>query len=471
MSNTSESFSQITMHIQANKNFVFKGKKYPVDFRLIKINSNFFSQNKKQYKHLEDIELHLNDYDITEDSIPAFIACCQNEPFEITDSNVFSLRKLSIQYGVPELNRLSTEYIISNEKNLLLQSIFFKLKNRQQNEAQIDLQQEEAQIATDFFKYIENEQLFQLPIQILYRILNSSQMDFNSMNQTNQGQFIDFLFKCLDHYGKSASVLFLNIDIENQRIGLFSKLLNDYSEVFDFSMLSPKFLLQTSSQLLSELNKLKTEFSLKLNEIQSEFQKHEELINKVHSDEYQDLKNKVGLLETIIAEQSKVIEKVKSRKVTKISIESDKEFLHKNDVTTLTAKVEPENAFEDGVDWTVNHEVENSIEIQEQNEKMLKFKCLIPKKVSFVAKSIDGSEIRATKELRGNVGQIEISVDSDQSIKGSIKLDHFDEVETSMSKYLLNTDSSKELGVNGYDESSFISKNPQEFKFFKKRGT
>lgn len=471
MSNSSESRSQIKMPIRANKNFVYKGKKYPVDFRLIKINSNFFSKNRQQYKHNEDIKLQIDDYDITEDSIPVFIACCQNEPFEITESNVFSLRQLSIQYEVPELNRLATEYIMSNENNLLLQSLFFKLKNCQKEEAKIDLQQEEMQIASRFFEYIDNEQLFQLPIPVLYRILNSPQLNLNSMNQTNQGQIIEFLFKCLDHYKKDASVLFLNLDIENERIALFSKLLNEYSDIFDFSMMSPKFLLETSSQLLSELNKLKIIFSQKMNEIQSEFQKHKELINTVDPDEYQSIKNKVRQLETTISEQSKVIEKVKSRKVTKISIESDHEYVILNEIITLTAKIEPANAFEDGVEWTVIQKVDNSIEIQEKNEKLLKFKCLMLEKVLIEAKSIDGSEIKATKELNELLGSIEINVQSDQSIKGSIKLNRFEDIETSMSKYLLNTDSSKELGASEYEKSSFIDQNPKNFEFNVKRGT
>lgn len=467
MSDQKDSFIQIKMPIRTNKNFVYKGKKYPVDFRLIKINSNFFSANRHQYKHIDDIELQIDCCGIKEDSIPTFIACCQNEPFEITESNVFSLLQLSIQYEVPELNRVSTEYINNNENQLLIQSIFFKLNNCQKGRSKIDLHQEEEQISSHFFEYINNDKLLELPIPVLYRIINSPQLNINSMNQTNQSQLIEFLFKCLDRYKRDASVLFLNIDVENERIGLFSRLLNGYSDVFDFNMLSPKFLLKTSSQLLSEVSKLNIEFSSKLNEIQSEFQKHQNLIDTIDPNEYQVMKNKVGLLEQTISEQSKIIDKIKSKKVTAVFIESDHEFLVLNEVITLTARVEPANAFEDGVEWTVNPEDENSIEI---NGNTLKLKCLVLKKVTVEAKSIDGTEIKAIKEFP-LIGSIEISVAQNQIIKGSINLNGFGIVEKSNSKFLLNKDSSKELGANGYEDFLSIDSNPKEFSFIKESGT
>lgn len=97
--------------IRKNKNFVYKDKKYPIDFSLIKKYSNFFYNKRINYKSVEDIELKPGNYKMSEDAIPMFIACCQNEPFNITDSNVFSLLQLSNQYEVPELKKLTCQYI------------------------------------------------------------------------------------------------------------------------------------------------------------------------------------------------------------------------------------------------------------------------------------------------------------------------------------------------------------------------
>ena len=109
-----KSYDPIKPLIRPDKNLVFKDKKYPIDFSLIKKYSNFFYNNRKYYKTIKDIQLQSDEYEICEESIPMFIACCQNQKFDITDSTVFSLYHLSIQYQVPELNKLSDEYIMNN---------------------------------------------------------------------------------------------------------------------------------------------------------------------------------------------------------------------------------------------------------------------------------------------------------------------------------------------------------------------
>ena len=399
MNKIKESLNQIKTPIHTNKNFVYKGKRYPVDFRLIKINSFFFYKKRHEYKHIEDILLQLNDYDILEESIPVFIACCQNEQFEITEKNVFSLHQLSILYEVPELNKLTDEYILNNEKKLIFQSLFYKLKNHKNEEAKFDLEKEEGQIASHFFEYIDSEDLLSLPVPVLYRIINNPRLNINSMNQTNQTQFIEFLFKCLDRYKREASVLFLNIDVANERIDLLSRLLYKYKDVFDFNMINSKFMMETSSQLLSELQKLRIEYSTKLDEIQNEFQKQKQIMQSFIPSEFQEMKKRVKELESKLSEQSKFIEKVKSVKVTNITIDAQPKFLKKDEEIKLTAHVEPLNAFEKAVKWVVDHENQEAVEVQSKSENSIVLKCLMQKNIKVIAEALDGSGIRAIKKL------------------------------------------------------------------------
>lgn len=171
MEETKESYDPVKPLIRPDKNFVYKHKKYPIDFSMIKKYSNYFYNERKNYKGIKDIPLQLNGFEVCEESIPIFIACCQNQPFDITNSTVFSLYQLSNQFDVPELNKLSNEYIQKNHNNLVLQSIKFKLEN-QNSEVNFDLSKEEDVISSHFFEYINDEQLVSLPIQILYRIIN-----------------------------------------------------------------------------------------------------------------------------------------------------------------------------------------------------------------------------------------------------------------------------------------------------------
>ena len=47
-------------------------------------------------------------------------------------------------------------------------------------------------------------------------------------------EIIDFLFKCLDKYGRIASVLFGFVDFSDTRRDYLKRLLNGYSSIFDF---------------------------------------------------------------------------------------------------------------------------------------------------------------------------------------------------------------------------------------------
>ena len=84
-----------------------------------------------------------------------------------------------------------------NQKPLVFKSIKYKLQT-QKTRSNIDLNTEEDIISSNFFEFINDEELISLPVIVLYRIVSKEQLNIKSMNLTNQGQFIEFLFKCLD---------------------------------------------------------------------------------------------------------------------------------------------------------------------------------------------------------------------------------------------------------------------------------
>lgn len=281
--NQDKSIQSLKPLIRYDKNFVYKGKEYPIDFTLIKVNSNYFYERRDQYENVKDIELTDNELiDISEDCISCFISSCHNDSFEINCTNVFSLYQLSVKYEVPSLTSLTDDFIKKHGKELIFKSIQYKCKLQNQTTNLIDFKKDEEFISLNFFDYINDEQLLNLPISVLYRIINNSKLDINHINETNKNQLIDFLFKCLDKYKKKASVLFLNLDLENQRIEVFSKLINEYSNIFDFNMISPKFLMKTTTDLLSEMVHLKQTYSKVdqlLKQIQEEQQKQQNIFD------------------------------------------------------------------------------------------------------------------------------------------------------------------------------------------------
>lgn len=186
MEKAKESFDPVTPTVRPDKIFLFKGKRYQIDFGLIKKYSNYFYNNRKSYKGTNDIELQVNDFEVSEESIRAFIACCQNQPFDITNSTVFSLHKLSIQYEVPALSKLADEYIQKNYKQLIFQI----LSESPSLNVNFDIGKEEEIIVSHFFEYINEEQLVSLPIHILYRIVNK--LKLKKVDSQSRNQFIEF---------------------------------------------------------------------------------------------------------------------------------------------------------------------------------------------------------------------------------------------------------------------------------------
>lgn len=495
MDQAKEYINPIKPPIRANKYLVYKEKKYPIDFSFFKKYSNFFYENKDKFKSTKDIELQLDNYEVTEDTILMFIACCQNEPFEITDANAFSLYQLSIQYKVSELNNLTSIYINKNKKTLIFQSILYKIQN-QNSMVNFDLSNEEKIIASNFFEFINDDKLTSLPISVLYRIINDKVLNLKTMDTTHQTQLFEFLFKCLDKYKKPGSVLFLNIDLETERIDLLIRLLRDYSSIFDFNLINPKLLANNASYLLNELNKLKIEYSQKCSDIEAENQKQKELFEslvKSFNDSKNELvqsnnllkerieslereqNNKLIQLEEKLNEQAKKLERYTNIKVKSIKIITDSKFLFPGSKVTLTAEVQPEFAFIDGVEWKIVQEVEGTVEIESKNNKKLVLKCLQRKKVTIIASSMDGSEVSESIELVSVFlkGTIEISVQQNQVIKGIIKVTEEEEskLDKSKSKFILNSNSSPNLERNEFESGLALDSLIKEVSFAKQRGT
>ena len=245
--------------IRNTKSFVFRGKNYPFDFELFKQNSNYFYNNRQFLENVDIINIiskeDENSINISDETIHNFIRCCQEEFIDIDVSNVIQLQFLAYKYDVPQLIKITTKFITKNEKFLVIKSLLFKSKFQNDDDKNLkflDTSNEELIISSDLNKYIDNEdiqhsdhliddeQLLELPISVLERIVNKFIMQSNSRKNSNN--LIDFLFSCLDKYGKNASILFSYINFEHQSIDVVNRLINEYSDVFDFNMINSTLL-------------------------------------------------------------------------------------------------------------------------------------------------------------------------------------------------------------------------------------
>ena len=275
---------------QNNKFFNYKGKSYPFNFDLFKKNSKYFFANRQALKNKDSIdlisEIDQKSINFSDDDINNFIKCCQEESIDIDLSNVIQLQFLANKYDVPQLINITTDFIAENSKELVIKSLLFKSQIQRVDDTYSNFTNttnEELIISSNLNKYIEEKEddLASLPIPVLERIFTKFCFQSNSQQLfKNSEQITNFLFTCLDKQGKDASILFSFFNFENHEIDVVNRLLNEYSDVFDFNMINST-LLKTTSELTSELTKLKLEYSEALKEMKNLFEKQRKELNKI----------------------------------------------------------------------------------------------------------------------------------------------------------------------------------------------
>lgn len=352
--------------LQTDKNFVYKGKIYPIDFVLLTRRSQFFRNHQKEYDNITNIEIYDNGIDIPEDSINSFISFCQFEQndLKITELNVYPLRHLAIKYEVPGIVELTSNYIASNNENLALQSLHFNLQHNLPDSTDEDF------ISTHFFDYINDSKLLQLPVPVIYRLLRKSKFSkINNLDDEHQNQLFDFLFKCLDEHKKQASILFSDIEIKDLRSNVIHLLLNEYASIFDFNMINSKNSLKMVYEMLGEINKMKFEQQSFLLDVKNKFEKLQAQID--------DLTKIVGLQKSEISDLKKTVSLQKSE----ISdLKTSNNLKMDNIIASIKEKVADlkqnavidKNAIEQEIS-KMNNEIQNNKNFIEQQKNMQQY--------------------------------------------------------------------------------------------------
>ena len=214
--------------IRNKKYFVYKEKRYEVDFELLKINSEYFYNNKKQFKYIECINI-LNEEEenqilIPEEAIQAFIASCNNDPCQISLSSVIALNYLSQKFQFTELIQITTDFFNAHRIQLALKSLLFKtaFKNIAMN-----TRNEEEIISNNLNHFIKDDEMLSLPINLLKNIIDKYFNLDQEHKKDELNEVFEFLFKILDRKGKDASILFNGIDFKQDYFIIFNRL-NQY---------------------------------------------------------------------------------------------------------------------------------------------------------------------------------------------------------------------------------------------------
>lgn len=190
------------------------------------------------------------------------------------------------------MTELTKKYISSHNDELAIQFLIMY-----SNDPTISTEEYEEIISEHFLKYIQDKRLFDIQLPILYRIFTKYQ-EMNGNEVLNNQNIVDFLFKCLDKYGRQASVLFTNVDFRFLQHNCLDSLLTKYSKIFDFSYINFAFLKSLYEQQ-NEIIRKEIENSKKIDEFQNQMKQEFEKIKSDHKKdlesqkqtEYENIKN------------------------------------------------------------------------------------------------------------------------------------------------------------------------------------
>ena len=291
--------------------FVYKEKQYPFNFDLFKIFSQFFNSNLPEEVNISLFDENL---DLSEGSIPDFINFCQARKIILTKENAPTLHKLSQKFKVPSLLSITKEFISKHQKEVVVEIMLMY-----RNDDNFNIDEYEEIMANDLVKYVHDDRLFTFPIPLLHRILTRYLHKYKNGNNSNNSEqppeLIEFLFKCLDHFGREASVLFDQIDSFGSSGTLINRLLDGYSEIFDFSFVN-KNSLKTVYQLENEIITREKEIKKQISSCQQEvigISKHVreqiELMRKQRQDEVNDRKEMFEQIPKMVAQEIEELRK------------------------------------------------------------------------------------------------------------------------------------------------------------------
>lgn len=282
--------------------FVYKLKKYPIKYGFFKISSKYFSRNSKEIKKIKDIQLDDDNktINLSEQSIIDFIKYVHHEPIQLTNENLIEIEYLAKKYEVSSLIEFIKDYIESNNKEIAIQILIIH-----QKDSSFDTEIYENIISNNFLEKCQEKSLFQIDFPKIYRIFSKFQKSWKENDQNDEIIF-EFLFKCIDEYGRKASILFENIDFKNTRIKYLNILILKYSKVFDFNYVKYPFIKALYEQQNNLLNKeIETQKRQEAFEaqIKLEFEKNKEVQKQIYEDDLQKLKFEINKIKTELEQE------------------------------------------------------------------------------------------------------------------------------------------------------------------------
>ena len=215
-----EEFIQIQGDLPFCYNFIYRDKKYPFNFDLFVGYSKFFLNNRTELQDIKNIQLideeAEGNIELSEQVINTFIKFVHRQ----------------------QLITFTEKYMVKHRNEIVIE-----LLQIHQNNTKFDTKTYEEIISDHFLDHISDIRLLQLNFPIIYRISKRyEEQKKNNKSDNHENEVIEFYFKCLDQFGRQASILFEEVDFEKSSTEFLNRLINKYSTVFDFHYINEGFI-------------------------------------------------------------------------------------------------------------------------------------------------------------------------------------------------------------------------------------
>lgn len=412
----------------------------------------YFKRRESEINQMNEIFIH-DSYSVNH--FKEFIDTLESHEIEINDDNIDEFLELSHKYEYTELEQeLSTFSMTRPDIHTII------TKNKVD---EID-QRKEEKLSKHLDICLHNSNFINFPLPVLARILNSPERVVHDHHL-----LFEFVHKVIEKYKTDTKEIEKKSECDEETRMNLEILLSclDYNEMTNeeldtmmnedemMSIFNARHLKERMKKLIEEERKQKIRYSTieaRLATLERQHSEYEQQMQLCLNENLRSMKEKIEQQEKIISESHEKQEKQEQR------------------INELEDRLRHFDENQNESHMSINESIRSmKIKISEQENKLKQYfeeKELLARTLTEKTKKLEYMETKIA--LRGRINAV---VNSNQTIEGSINVESLNEIDSTRSKYIINTNKSETLGENEYRSGTKITSYNQHFSFAKTPGT
>ncbi|OHS94937.1 hypothetical protein TRFO_38915 [Tritrichomonas foetus] len=250
----------ITLQQESDFLIIYKTQEFPITIgiftsvsRMAKKNfSGSMRREKPKYAHPYVVLVKVI-RNIENASLQQFINACHFKEFQLTEENISDITYLANFFEVEMFDSIIQQYYNEHPNNMIFDKLIQFHLNKSENIDENEVNQEEIYVTEHLENFISNENIFKLPFNIIYRLVEGYASIKNNKKSSKAlfscltYEMKTFIYNCFSKYQELATIL-LNV-FEYITIDEILPFVLDKS--FSFSLISNPSISALMKQLIS----------------------------------------------------------------------------------------------------------------------------------------------------------------------------------------------------------------------------